>query len=158
MNMASERKFIIKGSLTEVVAGTFVTGAFLTGLTGTENFGWQMDSVEVEFPSFPEPLVDCSIAFGFTRAEQASSPVLLNDDLLFAHKIAINITTSGVLEYEPRKVLLVPQSPIIIETETWAYARFIGFTGLQTVSFKLNVSERKVTTDERLAILQSRVG
>jgi hypothetical protein len=150
--------FTIQGKVATSVANTFTQLALPTGLTGLDTTAFRIKELIVE-----HPLLDTAPAFGnsqlqITRGTKAAVADYADTSLLVRLTRAYQASGAAyIMQYNPVDDL-VPQSDIIIvETQLYLGVKTLGFVGVATFNYKMLLEEVKITADQRISILSSRL-
>lgn len=149
----------LRTTLVQGAANAFIQGTINTGLSVTGNQGYRLDQLTIETSDNGHGGAGFSVwEWALSRASKAAMPTLADDDVLIKDKFAGKVGTDvgwiplpGILELRPE------QDIIIIEDVIYGMFKTLNLAAASTVILVLDVSPVKVTTDERIAILQSRI-
>lgn len=149
-------KIILTASVTQGAANAFAQVSINTGLLASGSIGYRIDQIQWEFP--PTMATGLEWEAGLSRASKVAMPTLADDDLLWKDKfIALQQSAVGfnfidtVKEYRPAEDLILIEEAVYFMIDSAAMA------AAGTAIVRLACSQVKVTTDERIAILQSRL-
>lgn len=143
-------------TLIQGATDAFIQSSINTGLSASGNQGYTIDEIQFEVTS-PSGLAAYNVELALSRASKATMPTLADDDVLHKFKKQVSLTTSGAVLFD-NIVSYKPEGKILIIEETLYAMLDTNATGqVNTAIMKIIVSPVKVTTDERIAILQSRL-
>lgn len=148
---------VLIATLTQGSADAFVQASMNTGLSASSNTGYVIKQILMEFNDTLTSGGAPSRELALSRASKAAMPTLADDDVIFKSKVAARLATSGAYIEDIAKVY-VPQYDIILIEDVIYWQFDSAATGVaNTAIVRLVVEPVKVTTDERIAILQSRI-
>lgn len=154
----------LRTSMTQGATDAFVQGTFNTGLSSiASSTGFILKSITFEFgnSSFTAGgLVVREVAL--TRASKSGTvPTIADDDVLYKFKQSFYYATAvGLQTYEDQVVHQeISNTDEILVIEDILYLQYDtnGFANATTAYVNLVLEPATITTDERIAILQSRL-
>jgi len=151
------KALVLFGSIVASAADTFTQVAINTGVSANASNGLKVDLIQLEYPMMVSA-AGSDQSFGLSRGGKVAMPAINDDDLLFKDKRA-QLRDSGVgFAVLDMVVEFIPNSEIIIiEEQIYVLWKTTAQGVVQTMNYRIYCSERKVSTDERISILQSRI-
>lgn len=138
-------------------ADAFAQGTINTGLSGSDNSAFRVIGMLVELPTFVGITGNQEVEFSIARASKAAMPLLSDDDVVFKFKRRLNAATSGVAVFDLVEEIVPENEILLIESQIYVQFDTAATTATNSLVLRLIVEDAKVTTDQRIAILQSRI-
>lgn len=144
-------------SAVQGAADAFVAATLNTGINVAANGAYRIKEIMWEFPTL-NAAASPNIEWALSRASKTSMPTLADDDILFKNKRVCYQQTGVGFQWLENVLIYTPQEDIILIEEQVFILLDSNATGLaNTMVGRLTVEAAKVSTDERIAILQSRI-
>lgn len=155
--MAKGDIVVLVGAVTQSAADAFTALSFTTGLSGLDNKGYKLISVQAELPNYGNVAGIGNRELALSRATKAAMPFVSDDDVLFKVRQTVynlNIGTQEIYNsfedvLEADVLIIEPQIFVLLDTNLTGVAN--------TVPFRLTMQETTVTDSQRISILQSRI-
>lgn len=148
--------YTIQGVLSTTTNDTYIQSTLLTGLTGTDNTAFRIKELLLEHPTVVNGVSTAS-EMQLSRGTKASMSAWTDTSLILRDKRAVQLTTSGA-QFQDCVKDIVPQGDlIIVETQIFLGFKTTGFAALATLGYKLVLEEIKISADQRISILSSRL-
>jgi uncharacterized protein (DUF342 family) len=149
--------FTIQGKLSTIANDTFIQIAIATGLTGTDNTAFRIKEFLIEHAVSPSAILNADSEVQLTRGTKAALVDYSDTSLIVRDKKSVRGTTSGCAFVSP-VTDLVPQSDIIVvETQLFLAYKTTSYAALATMQYKILLEEIKISADQRISILSSRL-
>ncbi len=146
--------YVVQGVLTETVADTFIQATLNTGLAGSDNTAFRIKEFILEHPLMAANGAKSEVQL--TRGPKAAIINYADPSLIFKDERYMYLATNGAVLQEQIKDI-VPQGDLII-VEPQIYLGFKTLAaGAVSIGYKVIFEEIKITTDQRLAIFNSRL-
>lgn len=135
----------------------FVQTSLNTGLSASGTSGWKITQIQIEYITPLNIPVNSQIELALSRASQVAMPLLSEDDVLYKDILNFRIAASGgfifdkIQEYRPTEEIVLIEETVFLQLDSVATAN------ANTAIVRVTVEEVKVSTAERIAILQSRI-
>lgn len=144
-------------SATQTIADGFITVPINTGLTSAGGAGYRLVQISAELP-FLNNVQGSNVEFALSRANKTVAiPNILDDDILYKDKRYCAFNTSGGNIQDLISVERPADDILIIEEQIFLLFDSALTTIINSIQLKLTMETVKVSTDQRLSILQSRL-
>ena len=154
----ANQTFVVQGILSTTANDTFIQSIVTTGLTGQDNSAFRIKEMLVEHPQLPNVLAQVKSEWQLTRGSK-SAMVNYSDTSLILRGVKYQQlagTGFGVV-YDAQQDIIPQSDLIVVETQIYLGFKTTAFAALATVQYKLILEEIKISADQRIAILSSRL-
>lgn len=146
------------GSVTQGSNDAYAEDSIVTGLTNLANVAWSIQLIQFEVTGAIPGVNLANIEMCLSRGSKAAMPLISDRDVIFKARNVVTFTTSGAT-FQPMIFSFSPSSELLIVEDT-IYLQIDSASTSITSTFhaSIEVAQKKVTEQQRLSILASRIG
>lgn len=146
------------GSVQQASNDAFAEGSIATGLTSLANQAWRVELILFETSNALPNTNGATLEMALSRGSKSAMPNITDRDVLFKYRQTVGFTTSGST-YQPMIFPFTPASELLIVEETLYFQLDSASIAAQVTGyFSVEVSAKRISEQQRLSILASRIG
>lgn len=144
------------GSVTQGSADAYAESAIVTQLSTLSTTAWVINHIMLERTS-ALPGADTDISVCISRGTKAALPTVDDRDVIFKIRKQVELVTSGMVEQNLVDHYFPQQEILIVEENIYLQIDSTGTSQTNVCRMSIDVSPKRVTEAQRLAILAGRI-
>jgi len=149
--------FQVQGILNLSANDTYTQLAVTTGLTGTDNTAFRIKELLLEHPNLNTAAALVTSEVQLTRGSKAALVDYSDTSLIIRDKRGVVGSAAGWFFQDNTKDFIPQSDLIIVETQIFLGCKTTGTGAAAKYQFKILFEEIKISADQRIAILSSRL-